>query len=255
MTWRILRLYPLPARESSGGAIYEDIELPPPERRDPSRPYVAINMVSSIDGKTTVGGKSSGLGSAIDRQTMRTLRSKADAVMIGANTLRAEKLSLGLDEPLGNLQPLAVIVSNSGNLPLERNLIVTEGQGVLVVVPETLDAQSGCRSSVLRVRATPAGGVDLAETLRVLKSGHAVETLLVEGGPTLNHAMISANLVDEIFLTLSPMLIGGKRSDTLTILEGGEPLPSRTLKPQLLSIHLSDNELYLRYRLADTSDA
>ena len=88
----ILRLYPPPRQEVS--AIYED--LSPSWRRDGERPYVILNMVSSLDGRTAIEGKAAGIGSTTDRKTMRTLRSKVDAVMIGAGTLRAEKLSLGL---------------------------------------------------------------------------------------------------------------------------------------------------------------
>jgi riboflavin biosynthesis pyrimidine reductase len=149
---KIVRLYPLPAREVAG-ALYEDLEMPSPWRRDASRPYVVINMVSSVDGKSTMGGKASRIGSVSDRQTMRTLRSKADAVMIGANTLRAEKLSLGLDEPARDPQPLAVIVTNTGNVPLESNLIIGEGQEVVVVAPGSLDNRFGRRARIQIGRA------------------------------------------------------------------------------------------------------
>src|SRR3712207_7506098 len=94
-------------------------------------------MVSSLDGRTTVEGKAVSIGSETDRQVMRTLRSRADAVMIGANTLRAERLSLGLDEP-ARPQPIAIIVTNTGDLPLESQLIRHERQNDLVLVPEIL---------------------------------------------------------------------------------------------------------------------
>jgi riboflavin biosynthesis pyrimidine reductase len=128
LTRKILRLYPLPTRDLSARGIYEDLELPPPERSDPSRPYVIINMVSSIDGKVAIEGKSSRIGSETDRRVMRTLRSKVDAVMVGAGTLRAEKLSLGLDECSAGKQPLAVVVTATGDVSLESNLVRQEGE-------------------------------------------------------------------------------------------------------------------------------
>ena len=60
-------------------------------------------------------GKAAGIGSATDRRTMRTLRFKVDAVMVGAGTLRAEKLSLGLDPTDGVPQPLAIIITNTAD--------------------------------------------------------------------------------------------------------------------------------------------
>jgi 2,5-diamino-6-(ribosylamino)-4(3H)-pyrimidinone 5'-phosphate reductase len=249
LTRNILRLYPLPAQELLAEGVYEDLELPPPGRTETSRPYVIINMVSSVDGRTAVEGKSSRIGSETDRQTMRTLRSRADAVMIGAATLRAEKLSLGLDKPSGG-QPLAVIVTKTGDVPLGSNLIVDEHQEVLVITtqhaPQNLEDRLRDSARVLRVPAL-SGAVNLGEALRILKSEHAVEVLLVEGGPNLNHALISSNLADELFLTLAPKLLGGTQDEALTILHA--PAPVVTSDVNLLAVHLTGDELYLRYGL------
>jgi 2,5-diamino-6-(ribosylamino)-4(3H)-pyrimidinone 5'-phosphate reductase len=254
-----LRLHPLPPREISAHPIYEDLELPVAGCRDARRPYVLINMVSSLDGRTTVQKKAARIGSETDRQVMRTLRSKADAVMIGANTLRAERLSLGLDEPAAS-QPIAIIVTNTGNLPLEGHLILHEGQKVLVLVPEScpeeaIRALGRCGDVVVLLRAPtmPDGAIDLRAAMEVLKEEHAVGLLLVEGGPTLNHALITLGLADELFLTLAPKLLGGSSSKELTILEGN-PLPQEEEKPppppaKLLSVHLAGDELFLRYKI------
>jgi riboflavin biosynthesis pyrimidine reductase len=228
LTEKATRLYPLWPREISAESIYEDLELPPAGRGDSHRPYVIINMVSSLDGKTAIEGKASRIGSPIDRQTMRNLRSHADAVMIGANTLRAEKLSLALDGPSDTPQPLAIIATTTGDVPLQSNLLLGESQEVLLLSPGEM--------------------VDLGEALMMLKSEHGVDVLLVEGGPTLNHTMISRGLADELFLTLAPKLLGSGISDSRTILDGG-PLPLETPAPELLSVHLAGDELFLRYAL------
>jgi riboflavin-specific deaminase-like protein len=248
---RILRLYPPPAQEVF--AIYDDLNLPPTANREGARPYVIINTVSSVDGRTAVGGKAAGIGSVTDRQTMRTLRSKADAVMIGAGTLRAEKLTLGLDET-GVPQPLAIIVTETGDVPLEEHLIVESGQEVLILLsdeaPERVVERLLTLALVMRVPADSTGAVDLEKALLVLEAEHGVESLVVEGGPGLNHALISLNLVDELFLTVAPELLGGSADQTLTLLRG-PTLPARD-RPNLdlVSIHLSGDELFLRYSLA-----
>ena len=241
MTGKVLRLYPLPVRESS--AIYEDLDLQPAGRSDASRPYVIMNMVSSIDGRAVVEGKASRLGSETDRQTMRTLRSKADAVMVGAGTLRAERLSLGLDTPT-EAQPLAVIATSSGGIPLEGNLIVKEGQRVLVLTREDIILRSD-EHTVVGLPADVSGNIDLVEALKVLKSEHGVELLVVEGGPRLNHSLLSQNVVDELFLTLAPKLLGGPPERSPSILEG-PTLPTR--ETILLSVYLAGDELFLRYK-------
>ena len=252
MTGKILRLYPLPAQELLGESIYEDLELPPPGRATPSRPYVIMNMVSSIDGRTATRGKASRIGSETDRRVMRTLRSKSDAVMIGAGTLRAEKLSLGLDEVSRGTQPLAVIVTKTANVPLATNVIIGERQEVLVITTEDAPEADVKRlrehASVLRLPTTSSGGVSLEEALKWLEATRGVDLLLVEGGPRLNYSLVSQDLADELFLTLASKLLGSTRSDALTLLEGPKFSLTESPKAELVSIHLSEDELYLRYR-------
>ena len=250
---KILRLYPPPAREVF--AIYDDLDLPPTGNREGAGPYVIINTVSSVDGRTALGGKATGLGSGIDRQTMRNLRSRADAVMIGAGTLRAERLTLGLDEP-GVPQPLAIIVTDKGEVPLEEHLIVEGAQEVLILLsdaaPKRVVERLATLAPVMRAPADSTGAIDLEAALRTLKAERGVESLVVEGGPGLNHALISLNLVDELFLTVAPELLGGGADQTLTLLRG-PMLPARDRPTlDLVSIHLSGDELFLRYSLAPT---
>lgn len=241
---------------SANTNIYADIELPPPSTQHRAPPYVIINMVTSIDGRSAVSGKAASLGGVADRQAMRTLRSKADAVMVGAATLRAEKLSLGLDEEaysLAGRQPLGVIISASGDLPLDKNLVVHEGQSVLTVRPQHSGGTSATESLVsgpvrtLMAPADPEGHVDLREALKLLAREHGVEVLLVEGGPTLNHALISRGLADELFLTIAPKLLGGDPRESPAILDGP---PLKDVGARLLSAHPAQDELFLRYQLA-----
>jgi 2,5-diamino-6-(ribosylamino)-4(3H)-pyrimidinone 5'-phosphate reductase len=252
LTDKATRLYPLPQREIPAQSIYEDLELPPAGRGDSRRAYVIINMVSSVDGKTAIGGKAARIGSQTDRQTMRNLRSHADAVMIGANTLRAEKLSLGLDGPSDKPQPLAIIATRTGDLPLKTNLILGEEQEILLLSPRELPAYPCGRARRLLASEDKPGHVGLEEALESLKAEYGVDVLLVEGGPTLNHALSSRGLADELFLTLAPKLLGGIPSETHTILDGG-PMPPETSTLNLLSVHLAGDELFLRYTFTDNN--
>jgi 2,5-diamino-6-(ribosylamino)-4(3H)-pyrimidinone 5'-phosphate reductase len=253
LTNKTTRLYPPPAREIPAEAIYEDLELPPKERQDSSRPYVVINMISSVDGKAAIEGKASSIGDRIDRRAMRNLRSKADAVMIGANTLRAEKVSLGLDH--SGPQPLAIILTETGDIPLESKLVGFGRQQVLVVAPRRSAERFSGRARVLAAPTTPSGAIDLAEVLRMLRADYGVATLLVEGGPVLNHALISHGLTDELFLTLAPKLIGGLPDQAPTILKGQLFSAEVCSSLRLISIYLAGSELFLRYSLSPTGVA
>src|SRR5215208_5128535 len=84
-------------RSKDGSSIHEHIMLRLGITKGNTRPFVFLNMVQSADGKTAIEGKASRLGTDNDRSVMRTLRSRADAVMIGGGTIRAERLSLSLD--------------------------------------------------------------------------------------------------------------------------------------------------------------
>ncbi len=218
-------------------------------------------MVSSLDGKvTTNSGKAGSIGSPVDRLIMRSLRSRVDAVMIGASTLRAEKLNLSVPEDLTRTrvsqgrkpQPLAVLVSASGDLPLEENLLGPSRENRLVfTIPGIPGERLAALSHLASVETPPAKGasIDHRAALNVLKARHGVAVLLVEGGPSLNYSLVRRGLVDEIFLTLAPKLTAGLGPAFPGILHG-PALPSKTdFSTDLLSIYSSHSELFLRYHL------
>jgi riboflavin-specific deaminase-like protein len=241
-----LRLYPEPRALSGEEEVYHDLRLPRPT--SPLLPYVLLNMVSSVDGRSSFEGKASGIGSRDDRGAMRALRSRVDAVMVGAGTLRAERLSLGLDDPDAR-QPLAVIVGGTGDLPVRERLTGRQ-QDVILAVPEGARGTAEKGLDLLTVIETPSteqGRVDLRWLLEHLRAEQAVDRLLVEGGPALNRAIIDAGLADEIFLTLAPKILSGKEA---AIVRGDDgDATSRPHNLNLLSLHASGSELFLRYRL------
>jgi riboflavin-specific deaminase-like protein len=225
------------------------------------KPYVLINMVASLDGKASIDGKAGSIGSLTDRTLMRSLRAQADAVMIGAGTLRAEKLRLDVPEYLARArealslrpQPLAVIATESGEVPLETNLLGSSPENLLVLVsPNTPEEQIAALSTHASVEVMweemPAFRPDPTVALEILKRRYAIGVLVVEGGPALIHSLVRRGLADELFLALAPKLLGGAQPSALTILEG-PTLPPQTTNPEIVSIHLAGDELFLRYAL------
>ncbi len=247
-----LKVFPPPGGEVP--EIYGGLEFPSGSPVDPSLPYVAINMVASIDGKASSGGKSGSIGGEADRAAMRALRSKVDAVMVGAGTLRAEKVSL-TSEGRRRPEPKAVLATSTLDLPM-GNLLNAERGGTLVLVPESAlrmrrrEIRSLERfAEVVPANASPEGRIDFRAALAALKEGHGIEKLLLEGGPGINHGFISSGLVSEIFLTVAPKLIGGPPEESVGTLSGPRVQTSQSLS--LVSTYISNpvGEVFLRYKL------
>ncbi len=162
------------------------------------RPWVALNMVSSLDGSVAVQGASGHLGNATDRQVLGALRSAAAIIVVGAGTARRE--DYGPPRKVG--QRIAVI-TNSGQLDAGSPLFAS-GAG-LAITHEQAEVPPGIE--VLRAGASE---VDLEHALGQLSSmiptgGWAI----LEGGPSLNGALLDLDLIDEVNVTTAPQLVGG----------------------------------------------
>lgn len=246
------RLYPGSKHLLDTHAFYEGLELPASSSSDREKPYVFINMVASLDGKVSVSGRSGAIGSDVDRQTMRQLRSLSDAVMVGSGTVRAEGVSL-TSEGRSSHEPFALIVSSSLDIPLEENLRDNERERTLILTTEVSVEEAGDRyvseleerSTIVLCNPSEEGGIDMGSTMKTLKSDYGIERVLVEGGPGLNHHLVSLGLVDEIFLTLSPKILSGSSREALNIVNGEllEEAPEITL----ISVQKAGSELFLRY--------
>jgi riboflavin-specific deaminase-like protein len=221
----------------------------PQERAPEQRPFVYLNMVASADGRAAVGGRTQALGSETDTLLLAELRTLADAVLIGSGTLRAE----GYGRLVGNPErvarrdaagrpptPTAVLLSRSLDLPWDAGLFAAAGQPVLVYTGS--DADPPDVAAPLELVRLPECTPEAA--LRELRA-RGVRALLCEGGPTLNRALLAAGLVDELFLTLSPLLAGNAEAPRIV---EGEDLPE-PLGLTLEWVLHHDDELYLRYRI------
>lgn len=199
------------------------------ERAPAGRPFIAVNMVSTADGKATLGGKTAAISADADRELFHHLRTQADGILVGAGTVRIEgygkvtktpELQAKREREGVRAEALAVIVTRSGNIPDDTPLL------------------RDARESVRMIG-------DLAGALGELRR-EGVRSLLCEGGPTLNSSLFAEGLVDELFLTLAPAIAGAK--ETKTIVEGGA-LPE-TVGLELLTAHEASGHLFLRYRVS-----
>jgi riboflavin-specific deaminase-like protein len=250
---RLRRLLPGPEESLTPRDALAGVALG--DRAPEDRPYVAVNFVSSVDGRAAFEGRSGALGDEADRELFLALREQVDAVMAGTGTLRAERYGPLVRDPdrqaareaAGlSAQPLAVVVSRSLHIPTDIPLFQDPDCGIVVYTAADADLPD-CPANVELVRLDPAE-MTMTAALRHLHAEHGVRSLLCEGGPTVFGALVHERLADELFLTLSPKLAGG--TDPLTILQG-PPMPEPA-ELELAWLLEAGGALFLRYRLTLT---
>jgi len=253
-----------PGEPATVQEIVEGLALRDRQPATAHRPFVMLNMVSTADGRATLGGRSGPIGGRADRELFHELRTTADGVMAGAGTVRAEgygritrgeararrRRERGLSE-----EPLACVVSASLSLPPDLPLLADPAARVVIVTPSAASLPASA-AHVDYVRAERDGRLDLPAALSELRQRLGVRTLLCEGGPHLNRDLLAAGLVDELFLSLSPKLAGGSGSveEDVRILAG--PALEPPIELELLGALQSDSHLFMRYGVAsETSPA
>lgn len=163
------------------------------------RPWVGLCMVTSLDGTVAIDGSSGGLGNPNDLEVLLTLRSITDVIVVGAGTVRGE----GYGPPRKAGQRIGV-VTNRGSVDLDTELFAS-GAG-FVIAPESADVDEE-RVDVLRA------GRDVVDLAIAIERLHEivpdVAYVQAEGGPTLNAALLEADLIDELDLTIASRLSGG----------------------------------------------
>jgi len=224
-----------------------------------TRPYIVFNMVASVDGKTTTTqGQMTGLGSRMDREIMNRLRSQVDAVVVGGATFRNDPfiptvpLEL-MTERLQNFadQPLGIVISNSGDLPLDHRFWQAGKDLRLVFLgaEASLEIEEKLAEKAQVFRLSDHNG--MAGMLDLLWQRFAVKRLMVEGGASLNYEFMSAGWSDELFLTICPKLVGGMKNSTII---GGKDFGMPELVDlKLRSLYQHEHELYLRYQIESGS--
>lgn len=255
-------------REGYGGGLSFS-EAPP------GRPLVYSNFVTSLDGLVTFGieGASEGrliaLKSREDQWLMALLRSSADAVFVGAGTLRADSSHAWTVETLRTVEsapflewrreagrgshPIQCIVTESGRIPAGANIF--QRSDLTKVIFTTDSGARNIPGDLPATRVLPLtgeDGVDLAKAAEALRSEFSVKRMLCEGGPHLFSRMLQANLIDECFQTVSPQVIGAERANArrLSLTEGVAFSPEDATKLRLVSARVGQvdsNHLFLRF--------
>jgi riboflavin biosynthesis pyrimidine reductase len=251
------------------GALYGRLQFP----AHPGRPHVIGNFVTTLDGVVALdtpgrsgGGEISGFN-AHDRMVMGLLRAVADAVVVGAGTLRsvpkhlwtaahiypalatayqALRTALGKPEP-----PLNVVVTASGELDLDRP-VFQPGKVPTLIVTTTDGAQRLHRRalppSVQIADLHSSGRLSARAILQAVSDIRPTQIILVEGGPRLMGDFFAEQCLDELFLTLAPQVAGrDDASQRPGLVAGHSFAPERPLWGTLVGVKRAGSHLFLRY--------
>ena len=253
-------------------ALYGPFSLPAHN----GRPYVISNFVTTLDGVVALndpahpsGGDISG-ANTYDRMVMGLLRAVADAVIVGAGTLRAvpkhrwtaEYIYPPLSSAYQQLRtsmgktasPLNVIVTASGAIDLNQPLFQSNEVPVLIVTTAHGAQRIALQNPLPMTRVSVVEHEDTItarEILQAIQSVLTAQTILVEGGPQLMGDFLAEQCLDELFLTLAPQIAG--RTDAIErpgFVSGKLFAPDHPLWSKLISIRRAESHLFLRYRFA-----
>jgi riboflavin biosynthesis pyrimidine reductase len=245
------RLWPDPARGLPLADAVGDYQ-PPPARA--GRPGVAINMVTSIDGRAQLHGTADGLGSRADRLLMRHYRAAFDAVGSGAGTLRATGIWLRVGDALARRRtadgrpanPLGVVLAGSEPVPTEAAWFEGDEPRVLVVGRDNPMRAVPAGTELLRA---PSAAPEPAWVLaRLVERG--VASFLLEGGPRINAAFLAAGVIDEVLWTVGALVTGAHALPMIAV-PPDSPALAGPARLHLVSAHRHHDELFLRYRFAE----
>ena len=242
----INRIFPEPAADATDEQLLQWYgELPR------TGPWVRFNFVSSLDGAATHEGRSGPLGNEVDQHVFSLLRRLADVILIGAGTIRAEGYGgelLSAESRQWRIEhgmparPAFAVVSGSLNLDPDSELFVQAPVRPLLLT--TARADAGRRRALEEVAEVVDAGDQWVEPARIVEilTSRGLTQIHSEGGPTLLGSFEAAGLVDELCLTMSPILAGGTGKRVADHVADHAPQAMR-----LAHILESDSMLLLRY--------
>lgn len=225
------------------------------------KPHIFLNMAMSLDGKiSTRDNQGPRFTSNADKIRMGEIRSQADAILVGAATIMADdptftSSQLNRERRIQRgvvANPIKVVVSGSGSVSETARMFHSNGAPALVFTTERIPLHRLTRLQEVAdaVYVVGATEVDFHRVVDILATEYAVQHLLIEGGGAVNFALFEAGLIDEVYLTLCPKIIGGQ--DVPTIVGGSGFNFFDILDLELQDHRIVNGEIFLHYRVRQT---
>ena len=212
-----------------------------------SRPHVILSAAISIDGKIATRLGDSKLSSKKDKIRLHKLRSKVDAILIGKNTVIRDDPLLTVRYSKGK-NPTRIILDSHGTISVNSRILQTSNKVPTIIAVSKKISKSNLeklKKFPIQIIMTGENSVNIKSLLSNL-SKRKIDTLLVEGGGTVNWQFIKNNLFDEISITIAPFIIGG--IDAITFVQGkGFDKITKSPKLRLNTIKKLENYLVLHY--------
>ncbi len=242
------------------------------------RPHTTVVLAMSADGKIADFRRSPArFGSRVDKAHLEKQIAASDAVLFGAGTLSAYGTTLTVTEPTlvqhraqggKSPQPVHIVTTHSANLnpeihffkqPVRRWLLTTAAgalswKGRLQMLPSSLESGAKKHSpefEQILVFETPTQEIDIPAALKHL-ANLDITRLVILGGGELVASLLGLDLIDELWLTVCPLILGGNTAPTPV--EGKGFLPDLAPKLQLLEVQTVEQEVFLHYRLQRAAD-
>ena len=212
-----------------------------------SRPYVIINAAMTIDGKIASKTGDSQLSSKLDKKRVHKLRSSVDAILVGKNTVSRDNPVLSVRYHDGK-NPIRIILDSYGTLSSSSRIIKTcKTIPTIVAVSKKISQKNLVRLKKFPLEIIISGKdkVNIKQLLKIIKK-KKISRLLVEGGGTVNWEFLKNGIFDEVIITITPFMIGGKKSISLVEGDGFSKI-LQSPKLQLKKFHHLKNEMVLEY--------
>jgi len=212
-----------------------------------SKPYVILSAATSVDGKIATKTGDSNLSSKQDKVRLHKLRSKVDAILIGKNTVLLDNPLLTVRYTKGK-NPIRIILDSKGTISKKSKILQTSNKiPTIIAVSKKISKPNFDKLCKFPVDIIVAGKNSVNIKLLMKKlSDKKINTILVEGGGTINWEFIKHDLFDELIITLSPFLIGG--NDAISFVQGkGFKKISNSPNLHLKSIKRLKNHIVLNY--------
>jgi len=213
-----------------------------------SRPYIILSAAITLDGKLGIKNKRTKLSSKTDKIRVHKLRSQVDAIVIGKNTVKLDDPLLTVRHTKGK-NPIRIILDSLGTIKSDSKIIRTCNRiQTVIAVSESISKKNLSRLQKFPLDIIICGKntVDVSKLLKTL-SKKGIKKILLEGGGNLNWTFLKQSIIDEVIVTVTPYILGGK--DSISLVEGtGFKHLASSKKLVLKKIKRNRNELVLFYR-------